>query len=418
MKLHQNQIVEVAINELKPSEYNPRSWSKKTIQELTDSVRTFGLVDPILANSAPGRKNVVIGGHFRLKVAKDLKYKTVPVLYLNIPDLEKEKELNIRLNKNVGAWDFDLLKDFDSNLLRNVGFEEFELDKIFDTELEVKEDGFDVEKELKKIKNPKTKPGDLIKLGDHRLICGDSTDPEVIKKLIGDEKIDMIYTDPPYNISYDYQKGLGKKQKYACDKVKDNHSLAEYTNLLEKTLENALPHLQKNAHIFYYSDQTMIGIVQSMYRKFGIKNRRVCLWIKSNQNPTPQVAFSKCYEPCTYGTRGKPYLSENNLNFTEIANKNIGNGNQCIDDISEYLDLWMVKRLPTSEYLHPTQKPLELHERPLKRCTKIGDKVLDLFGGSGSLLISCEQMGRRAYLVEKDPRFCDLIRLRYEKLNK
>lgn len=410
-------IVQVKISNLNPALYNPRKWSAEKIKQLTESIKRFGLVDPIIVNSSEKRKNVVIGGHFRLHVAKKLKYKQVPVVYINIPDLEKEKELNLRLNKNTGDWDLDLLKDFDMNFLSEIGFEDFELEDIFTEDLEIKEDDFDEEKELEKARsNPQTKTGDIIKLGKHRLICGNSTAPEVLQKLLGENKIDMIYTDPPYNIGYDYQKGLSQNSKYDCDGVADNKSYLDYQKFLESTLTSALPHLKSDAHIFYYCDQNYVGLVQEMYRKNGITNRRTCLWIKNNQNVTPQVAFNKCYEPCVYGTLGKPYLSKNHQSFTEVQNKNIANGNQTIDDISDMLDLWLVKRLPTADYLHPTQKPVTLHEKALRRCTKIGDKVLDLFGGSGSTLIACEQLGRQCFMIEKDPAFCDVIINRYKKL--
>jgi DNA modification methylase len=119
-----------------------------------------------------------------------------------------------------------------------------------------------------------------------------------------------------------------------------------------------------------------------------------------------------------YGTRGKPYLNKKYRNFTEIMNNDIGNGNQTLEDISSILDLWTVKRVSTSEYLHATQKPLDLHNKPIKRCSKIGDNILDLFGGSGSTLIACEKLGRKSFLVEKDPVFCDVIRNRFAKYNK
>lgn len=122
-------IVEVPVGELKPAEYNPRHWNRKAINDLMQSIREFGLVDPIIVNSATGRKNVVIGGHFRLKVCKDLDYATVPVVYVDIPDLEKEKELNLRLNKNQGEFDWVILKEFDRELLLLAGFEQKELDK-------------------------------------------------------------------------------------------------------------------------------------------------------------------------------------------------------------------------------------------------------------------------------------------------
>lgn len=413
----QLEIVSVPINELKVAQYNPRKWDKGAIDQLTESIKRFGLVDPILVNSSPKRKNITIGGHFRLKIAKDLGYTEVPVVFLNLSE-EQEKELNLRLNRNTGDWDFEMLKDFDINLLLDVGFDDSDLSIIWDEALGVENDNFKTRKELEKAKkNPQTKEGEMFQLGKHRLLCGDSTDPNVLQKLLGETKIDMIYADGPYNISLDYERGLGGKKNYASQKVDDNKTYEDYRIFLEKTLQNGLKHCKKDAHIFYYCDQNYIGLLQDLYQKNGIKNQRVCLWIKNNANPTPQVAFSKQYEPCVYGTIGKPFLSEKSLNFTEILNPEIGTGNRTIDDITDLLDIWLIKRLPTTEYLHPTEKPCTLHERPLKRCTKPADTVLDLFGGSGSTLIACEQLGRKSFLVEKDPAFCDVIIARYIALN-
>lgn len=132
------EIVYVNVNELNPAPYNPRKWSDKAIKNLTKSIKEHGFCDPLIANCAPNRKNVLIGGHFRLKIAKNLIYKTVPVVYLNIPDLEEEKALNLRLNKSNGDWNFELLKNFDLTLLKDVGFDSKELSSAWDGLLEVK----------------------------------------------------------------------------------------------------------------------------------------------------------------------------------------------------------------------------------------------------------------------------------------
>lgn len=410
-------IVEVPTKELNPSAYNPRKWDNGAEEQLAQSIKRFGLIDPIIVNGAKERNNIVIGGHFRLHVAKKLDYEKVPVVYVNIPEEEKEKELNLRLNSNTGEWDFELLREFDIDLLLDVGFNETDLSSIWDESLGVENDNFDVQKEIEKIKDPVTNVGDVLQLGEHRLICGDSTDPEVLSKLLEETKIDMIYSDPPYNLNYDYQKGLGENNKYPCKKVEDSRTNDEYLKFLSATLKNGLSHCSPDTHVFYWCDQKYIGLLQDLYTKNKIENKRVCLWIKNNQNVTPQIAFNKCYEPCVYGIRGKPYLSDKSSNFTEILNTEVETGNRAIDDIMDLLDIWLVKRLPTSEYLHPTEKPVQLHERPLKRCTKVGDNVLDLFGGSGSTLIACEQLGRKAFLVEKDPVFCDVIIKRFRQFN-
>lgn len=404
-------VLNVPTSDLRPAKYNPRSWSKKATSDLKDSIEKFGLVDPIICNSAPNRKNIVIGGHFRLHVAKLLGYKEIPVVYINISDIEKEKELNLRLNKNTGDWDFDVLKDFNLDVLLDVGFDSKSLSSIWDDLLGVESDDFNLNKEIDKITTPTVKTGNLYQLSNHRLVCGDSTDLDVVKKLVGDDQVNILYCDPPFNISLDYDKGFGKKSKYG-GKVNDSKPDVEYDRLITETLKNGLSVLSKDAHIFYYCDENHIWLIQQCFKNQEIKLKRVCLWIKNNQNPTNQTAFNKSYEPCVYGIIGKPYLAPIN-NLTEIINKEIGTGNDIVSDIS---NLWIEKRLPGNRYEHATEKPPTLHEKPFLRCSKPGDIILDLFGGSGSTLIACEKLNRKALLVEQDPVYCELIIRRYEKL--
>jgi DNA modification methylase len=226
----------------------------------------------------------------------------------------------------------------------------------------------------------------------------------------------MVYCDPPYNIDLSYDKGISNKMRYG-GKTKDYKTEEEYRQFLLATLGNALCISKPDVHVFCWCDQKFIGLLQSLYPTLGVDFRRVCLWIKKNQNMTPQVAFNKCYEPCVYGVRGKPYLSPSIQNLNEVANKEVGNGNRLIDDIQDMIDLWMCKRLPTVEYEHPTAKPPTLHEKAIRRCTKPGDAILDLFGGSGSTLIAAHQMKRQAFLCEIEPIFCDLIIRRFEAVS-
>src|SRR3989338_2812942 len=191
----------VDIDKLNPAVYNPRKWSDKAVSDLKESLKRFGFVDPLVVNGSEMRKNIVIGGHFRLKVAKELGYKQAPVVYINIPDIEKEKELNLRLNKNTGEWDWNLLSGFDESFLTDIGFSSQELDTIFDFD---NPEQFNLEKELAKldIKNIQIQKGDIWKLGDNRLMCGDSTVEADIFKLMGGQKADMCFTDPPYILDY------------------------------------------------------------------------------------------------------------------------------------------------------------------------------------------------------------------------
>ncbi|HRN70499.1 MAG TPA: ParB N-terminal domain-containing protein [Candidatus Woesebacteria bacterium] len=169
-------VTYIPISELKPATYNPRKWDEEAVIQLTESIKRFGLVDPIVVNGAKERFNIVIGGHFRLKVAKDLGFKEIPAVYINIPDEQREKELNLRLNRNVGDWDWELLSEFNEEMLTDIGFSSEELDDIFDIEDDNPEQ-FDLQKELEKldIKNIEIQKGDIWQLGDNRLMCGDST---------------------------------------------------------------------------------------------------------------------------------------------------------------------------------------------------------------------------------------------------
>jgi DNA modification methylase len=235
-----------------------------------------------------------------------------------------------------------------------------------------------------------------------------------LKKLFGKEQASVIYSDPVYNLSINYARGVGGNQNYGGH-VLDTRSKEEYRTFLKKSIEVALAVCKPNIHVFYWNDQAQIGLVQDLFEELGLKNRRVCLWIKNGINPTPGVAFSKCYEPCIYATRGKPYLTKGIDNLNEVMNKELGTGNALIDDILDQMDIWLVKRLPGTEYTHATAKPPTLHEKAIRRCTRPGDIILDSFSGSGSTLISAHQLKRRAYVVELEPLFADLAILRYEK---
>lgn len=397
------------IEVLKPYKENPRYWSESAMTDLMNSIQIFGLIDPIIIT----QDKKIVGGHMRIEACKRLGIKTVPTVAVNVKD-KRFKELLLRLNYNVGNWDYEKLKIFETELLVEVGFEAVELNQIWDEVLETEEDGFKTEEEIKKIDKPKSKLGDIYKLGPHYIACGDSQDPELVKGLMNGKKVSMIYCDPIYNINLDYSKGIGTKGKYG-GKAKDKKTYEEYSQFLKNTIQNALMVAKKDCHVFYYCDQIYIGLVQQLYKELGINSRRVCLWIKNSANPTPQVAFSKCYEACPYGTIGRPYLSPLSTKLNEVMNREVTTGNRVIDDIYDLIDIWLVKRLATSTYTHPTEKPLLLHEKSIKRCTAPGDIVLDLFSGSGSTLLACEQLNRICYTVDIDPLFVDLTIKRYEQ---
>lgn len=402
------------VNDLVPFEKNPRTISPKQLADLTKSLKRFNLVEI----PAIDKDGTILAGHQRLKVLQLLKRGNEEI-DVRVPSrkLTKKESEQYLISSNAlgGDWDFEGLKSFKLNLLLDVGFDQVELSHLWDKEHEVKDGNFDIEKELRKIKKAKTRPGDLIHLGPHKLLCGDATNINTLKRLCGRKRASMIYSDPPYNIGLDYAKGIGKKREYGGN-VNDKRTYEEYKQFLQNTLEAALSVTLPDSHIFYWCDQVYIGLVQELYRTLSVANKRVCLWLKNSQNPTPSVSFSKCYEPCVYGTRGKPYISPSMQNLNEVLNKEITTGNNLLEEALDELDVWMVKRLSGKDYEHATSKPPKLHEKAIRRCTKPGDIILDSFSGSGSTLIAGEQLKRRVYAVELEPIFCDLAIKRYETL--
>ncbi len=397
------------VDSLLPHKKSPRKISKEQAERLKKSLENYGLVE-IAAIDLDG---TILAGHQRMKVLQ-LMGQGDTMVDVRVPNrkLSDEEAERYMIGSNAihGEWDFDLFKGFEMDLLIDLGFDQKELDDIWNKEL--KKD-FDVEKELKEIKKAKTKLGDIIYLGNNRLICGDSTKPETLERLFGDERASMIMSDPIYNISIDYNKGIGGKQAYG-GMVNDSKTDEEYKVFLKSSMEAALTVTKPDAHVFYWSDETYIWLIQTLYRELGITNKRVCLWLKNSQNPVPSVAFNKCYEPCTYGVRGNPPLTKGVTKLNEVLNADMTTGNELLQQVHDFFTIWPEARLSSKDYEHSTMKPPALYEKAIRRCSKAGDIILDSFNGSGSNLIAAQRLGRRVYAVEIEPKFCDLTIKRFE----
>jgi len=397
------------INTLTPHKDTPRKITKEQTERLKKSLEEFSLVE-IPAIDYDG---TILAGHQRIKVLKDTGHgeEKIDVRVPNRQLTEGESRNYLIASNAIHAdWDFPLLKNFEMELLVGLGFDQCELDAIWANDLKKE---FDVEKELKQIKKARTKLGDIIELGNNRLICGDSTKPETLARLFGNERASMIMSDPIYNIAIDYNKGIGGKQAYGGT-VDDNKSDSEYKTFLRASMEAALAVTKPDAHIFYWSDETYIWLIQTLYRELGITNKRVCLWLKNSQNPVPSVAFNKCYEPCTYGVRGNPPLVKGVTKLNEVLNADMTTGNELLQQVHDLFTVWPEARLSSKDYEHSTMKPPALYEKAIRRCSKAGDIILDSFNGSGSNLIAAQRLGRRVYAVEIEPKFCDLTIKRFE----
>lgn len=423
----------VAADILKPAEYNPRRWDEAAKSQLKTSIKKFGLVDPIIANSAPGRMNIVIGGHFRLAVAKELGMETVPVVYLNIPILEKEKELNIRLNKNTGEFDWNLLADFGEEFLKDVGFSSEELDDIFGIGEEPEQ--FDLEKELAKLNIDKidVKKGDVWQFGDSKLMCGDSMVETDILKLMGNEKADFCFTDPPYIL--DYLKGKKKNGKAITGFGNKRDRRYLETDILppdftERWMGNVKKASKDDFNIIVFENWKNIPTIWREMEKYW-KVRNMIVWHVPNRvqgfsakykffnkhdialvgggdmpsmnfEPERDELLDNEYETALYATAGKPHWEGYE------KGKKI-----CPTDFIEHV---AADEKSSGQGIIFGTKPLPLLIPYIKVLTKRDDLILEPFGGSGSTLIAAAKMKRRCFLMEKSPVYAEVIKHRWEKL--
>lgn len=397
------------VKDLLPWQENPRKISKVALDKLKEKITQNGFHSVIVIDT----DNTILSGNQRKVALMELGINTVDVMIPSrrLSDAERQR-IGIESNINDGEWDFEKLKSFDLELLQFAGFDEKELVKFWDEEKDTKDDKFDVDKELKKIKTPQTKLGDLIVMGNHKLLCSSSTDITAVKKLFGDDRATAIYSDPPFNIGLSYDKGVGNKSNYGGS-FDDNQSPEAYKEFIRQVLTSSLAVSTKDTHVAFWCDEAWVWVFQTLYMELGVKNRRLNIWIKNNSSPIPTVAFNKCAEYCVYGTKGSPYLSDLVKNLNEIQNKDCTTGNQLLEDIS---NIWATKRLPSNQMEHPTSKNPELHHKFIMRCTKPGDIIFDAFSGSASTMICAEQLDRKVYSLEIEPVFCDLAIRRYEKL--
>ena len=425
-------ITQVPMTDLRPSEYNPRKWSEEAISGLTESIRKFGLVEPVLCNSAESRKNIVIGGHFRLKVAKDLGYTTIPVVYVDIPEIEKEKELNLRLNKNLGEFDFKLLAEFDSSLLTEIGFTSEEMDEILgiDDTPEV----FDLQKELDKlnIKEIEVQKGSVWQLGDHRLMCGDSTVEADIRKLMDNKKADLCFTDPPYLLDYLSGKKKHGKATEGFGFKRDRRYLE--TDVLppdftEKWMANIAKVQKPDFSIIIFENPKNLRTIWNELEKHWRWRNTITWFVPTrNQGFAAKYKFFSKTDIALVGTTGEVGLNtepEDELFQNEYENalfatsgkphwEGYEKGKQY--QPTDFIQHNAADAKSSGQQIVFGTKPLEVLVPYLKVLTKRGDLVVEPFGGSGSMLIACEKMGRRCYLMEKVPTYAQVIINRWEKL--
>lgn len=417
---------------LTPAPYNPRTWDEAAMAQLKESIKRFGICDPFIANSAPERQNIVIGGHMRLQAAKELGIKIVPAVFVNIPDIDKEKELNLRLNRNTGEFDWNLLADFGETMLADVGFTSEELDKVF--EIEDTPEQFDLAKELAKlnIKNITVQKQDIYQLGEHRLMCGDSTVEADVLKLMNGKQASFCLTDPPYLLSYLTGKkrhgkategfGLKRDRKYL-----ETDELPE--NFTELWMANVAKIQQPDFSIIVFENPKNLRTIWNELEKYW-KYRNTIVWHLPNrvQGFSAKYKFFNKHDIALVGTKGEVALNlkpEEELFQQEYENALFATSGKphwegyergkkyCPTDFIEFI---AADEKSSGQSIIFGTKPIEILIPYMKVLTKRGDIVIEVFGGSGSTLICAEKLRRRCYLMEKVPTYAQVIINRWEKL--
>ncbi len=377
----------VAISKIKLNPNNPRLIKDDKFTKLVQSIKDFPEmleIRPIVVNE----DMIILGGNMRFKACKEAGLKEVSIIKASGLSEEKQREFLIKDNVSGGEWDWDMLaNEWDELELDKWGLD---IPKEFVTELEAEEDEFEVpdggiETDIVL--------GDLFEIGNHRLLCGDSTDSDSVAKLMDGKKADMVFTDPPYGVSY--TGGHNKKQRKGIEN--DTLEGVDLTNLFRDSLLNAdLFSKDYSAFYIWYANGKAVETFLS-FAELNLEVRAVLCWYKVKSGLGAFMSqYIPNYEPCIYAFKK-------------------GKSPQWFG-ASDEKTVWELKKESKNEY-HPTQKPVELPERAMKNSSKINDIVLDLFGGSGSTMVAAQQLNRNARLMELDPKYCQVIIDRMIKLD-
>lgn len=387
-KASAEKIVMLPVSEVRPYEKNPRK-NKDAVQYVKASIEKFGFKQPIIIDG----NRVIVCGHTRLLAAKSLGMAEVPCIFAD--DLTDEQVKAYRLADNKVAefaeWDSDLLN--------------IELGDLADLDIDMTQFGFDpfeeeqpeiVEDEIPEEVEPVAKLGDIFQLGDHRLMCGDSTDTDAVEKMLGGVKARMVFTDPPWNVAYGTNVEKGNVQGYKVRTIlNDSMTTEQFHDFMDSIFASMKNAIEPGCPTYVVMSAQEWGNLMLSLKENGFHWSSTIIWAKDTL-VLSRKDYHTQYEPIWYGWED----SASRL-------KNVKDRKQS--------DLWQIPR-PKKSDLHPTTKPVELVARAIKNSSDKGEVVLDLFGGSGTTLIAAEQTGRKARLMELDPKYCDVIIARWEKL--
>ena len=433
------QIEKIEIEKLKAAEYNPRKDLKPgdpEFEKLKRSIEEFGYVEPIIVNKRTNYR--IVGGHQRYKILKYLGHTEVDCVIVDI-DEQKEKALNIALNKISGEWDEGLLsallKDLEQSGfdLELTGFDMTEVKDIFGSgSIEnAYDDGFDEDKALEETINVVTKTGDIWYLGKHRLLCGDCGKPEEIARLMAGRVADLMVTDPPYNVNYQsaikfHQNGGRGNGRTMSEITNDNLSDKDFYEFLLGFYKTAYGVLKGGASAYvFHSTKESVNFINAM-KTAGFKLSQTLTWVK-NHFTLGRSDYQYITEPILYGWKEKEgcphyFIDDRTLcTVFEDAPKDVkkltkDEMRNLLEKIYGGLQTDAIRAdKPTRSPDHPTMKPIVLCARLIYNSSREGDLVYEPFGGSGSTLIAAAQLNRICYASEIDARYCDVIAKRFAK---
>lgn len=405
------EIKQISVDVITPYNKNAKKHDKKQVSNIAESIKQYGWTQPVVLD----KDNIIVIGHGRFFAAKMLKLKEVPCVYVDSLTPEQVKALRIADNKlNESPWDLQLLAEEIDGL--DFGNIELDFSELAVEPKTVREDDYEPDPP----KEPKAVLGDVYQLGRHRLMCGDSTILSDVEKLMGGEKADMLLTDPPYNVA------LGTGGMYQSDdghagnhEVKDNGAFLmnddlpddEFRTFLTDAFSNAVMVMKKGAAFHIWHADTQRLAFEYAANQAGLSIRQCLIWVKDHFTLSRQD-FQWQHEPCLYG--------ETMLPFGQTDEYEVGDEHETcvygwVEGAGHY---WFKNRKQTTVLYfdrpkvskeHPTMKPVMLFDYEMKCNTLPGENVLDLFGGSGTTIIAAEQNGRNAFVMEYDPKFCDVI---------
>mgnify|MGYP000436775124 FL=1 len=418
----------VKIEKLKPYENNARTHSEEQVEKISRSIKEFGFINPVLIDSNFG----IIAGHGRVLGAKKLGMKEVPCLF--VEDLTDEQKRAYILADNKLAldagWDDEILReeikaladlDFDVSL---TGFELEDFD-FNQTDIEFEEDNYDVEEKLPEI--PKAKYGDIYQLGNHRIMCGDSTSQEDIDKLLDGAVMDLCVTDPPYNVNYGSinESGYGKERDNGNKILNDNMDDESFYLFLNAFYTQMMRVLKPGGAYYIFHADTEGYNFRKALMDAGGQVKQNLIWVK-NALVLGRQDYQWKHEPCLYGWKeGAGHYFINDRTQTTVFEDKADLDKLSKEELKDMIKEIIEDKTPTTiihedkplkNDVHPTMKPIKLISRLVKNSSKPGENVIDFFGGSGSTLIACEHLGRNCYSIELDPKYVDVIIDRWETL--